>query len=425
MLDEPSPTGLEGMGTGTVRHPNTDHASPSSSPALRVLVVTKIFPNLLTPSESPYNRQQLAALNRHARVEVLALVPWFPGVRLTGKRSAAGRFADLPARWEVDGLPVRHPRVLYLPLVGSDLSGALYTASLLPEALRRRGRVDVVMGAFAYPDGWAAVALARVLGVPAVVKVHGSDINVFGQGRLARHLRWAFERAHAVVAPSRQLIERAVALGANPSTSRAIANGVDLKLFRPRDRYLARDALGRARDERIILFVGRLEPRKGVDELFNAVERLVPSHPTLHLVLIGDGVRADAYRARARAHKLPVTFLGTQPSAQVAEWLAAADLLALPSWAEGTPNVVLESLASGRPVVATDVGGIPDVIHDARLGRLVAPRAPEALARALEATLATEHDALAIAKTADLGDWARSGESLYEVIAEAAATHRA
>lgn len=391
---------------------------------VRVLVVTKVFPNELTPSEAPFNRHQFAALNRHCHVEVLALVPWFPGARWVGRRLPAGQLAGLPARWEVDGLEVHHPRVLYVPRIGRGLSRLTYTLSLLPDALRRRGRVDVVLGAFGYPDAWAAVALSSLLGIPAVVKVHGTDVNVFGRQRLARHLRWTFERSYAVVAPSRQLVARAVELGADPQTSRVVPNGVDISRFRPQDRREARAALGHPEDLPTILFVGRLEPEKGTDDLLTAVALLVAQHPRLRLVLIGDGKfhRNRAYRARARDLGVQAAFLGPQPHDSVATWLAACDLLALPSWAEGTPNVVLEALASGRPVVATAVGGIPDAVHDPCLGALVPPRSPVHLAAALEHVLSRHHDAETIVRTASLGDWRESGRRLFEVVAAAAAT---
>jgi glycosyltransferase involved in cell wall biosynthesis len=383
-----------------------------------------VFPNAVDPQDAPYNRHQFAALNRHCHAEVLALVPWFPLAPLAGDRLAAGRLARLPARWQVDGLEVYHPRVLYVPRV-PGLSRLTYTLSLLPAAMRRRGRVDVVLGAFGYPDAWAAVAIARLLGVPAVVKVHGSDVNVFGEQRIAEHLRWSFERAYAVVAPSRQLTARAVELGADPQTSRHIPNGVDLDCFRPRDRDQARDALGHPRQDKTILFVGRLEPEKGTDDLLDALELMAVQHPGLRLVLIGEGDRGMAYRADARARGLRATFVGAQPHARVADWIAACDVLALPSWAEGTPNVVLEALASGRPVVASAVGGIPDVVHHPDLGELVPPRSAIALAAALERVLSREHDAQAIAAAAGLGDWAESGRRLYEVAAEASRAHRA
>src|SRR3954467_5391553 len=147
---------------------------------MRVLVVTKIFPNACEPTSAPFNRQQFAALARRpgVDVEVLATIPWFPGVGAFSRWSKAGQLTSVPKREQIAGLDVEHPRVLYLPKVGHSVSGGLYAASLVPAALARRGMHDVVLGSWAYPDGAAAVLLARLLGIPAVVKLHGSDMNV-------------------------------------------------------------------------------------------------------------------------------------------------------------------------------------------------------------------------------------------------------
>src|SRR5262249_19560431 len=163
------------------------------------LVVTKIFPNALEPLSAPFNRQQLAALGRKCDVEVLATIPWFPGASLAGRLSATGRLAGVPQRDRIDGLEVAHPRTLYVPRVGHALSAGLYAASVLPALLRRRGRFDVLLGSWAYPDGVAAVALGRVLGVPTVVKLHGSDIDVLAaRPSLRRQLALALPRAARV-----------------------------------------------------------------------------------------------------------------------------------------------------------------------------------------------------------------------------------
>jgi glycosyltransferase involved in cell wall biosynthesis len=385
--------------------------------SMRVLLMTNIFPNALDPSDAAYNRRQFSELGKLCDVEVLALVPWFPGAGLVGDRLRAGRLARLPRRWHVDGLDVRHPRVLYVPRIGRRWSGALYTASLLP--IVSSSRADVLVGAFAYPDGWAAVALARMLGVPAVVKVHGTDVHTLAAGPLADKLRWALRGARAVVGPSRPLVERAIELGADPRHARVIPNGIDAELFHPRDRLEARRALDVPQEGKQILFVGRLEPQKGTDELLVAFEALRAKRPDARLVMIGDGVSRSAHEQLVRERGLPVLFAGWQSHAEVADWLAASDVLALPSWAEGTPNVVLEALASGRPVVATRIGGIPDVMRDPRLGALVSPRATGELADALDRMLDGSHDPEAIARSANLSAWPESARGLCEVLERA------
>jgi glycosyltransferase involved in cell wall biosynthesis len=324
----------------------------------------------------------------------------------------------------IDGLHVTHPRVLFVPKIGHAVAGATYAASLLPYILRERGKVDVVLGSFAYPDGWAAVVAGRMLRVPTVIKVHGGDVNVLSHSRIVRpHLRWALSRAEAVVATSRPLARASIAAGANPSTTTVVMNGVDTDTFRVRDRDACRRELGQPRDGRSILYVGRLETRKGALEMMQAFARIAPQHPDARLVMVGDGTERGACERMAQELGLRVLFAGARPHAQVGSWLGACNLLCLPSHAEGTPNVVLEALASGRRVVATHVGGIPDVVDRPELGELVPPKDVGALAGALARALVHDYVGEDVAKSVSFGGWNDSAGALHDVLRGAIERH--
>ncbi len=379
---------------------------------MRVLIITRIFPNCAEPALAPYNRLQFGELAKRCHVEVLALVPWLPGRRWLMPTPTAA----LPAEEYVDGMYVRHPRVLYAPKLGRPLSGPLYTASLLPAVAPMKGRVDVVLGSFAYPDGWAAVALSKWLGVPALIKVHGSDINVYGDDPLLRpHLRWAFRRAAAVVGPSQALVDRAIALGASAERSRMIPNGIDKRAFTVRDRRRCRQALGRGDDgRRWIVFVGRLSEAKGALDLLAAFREVHRRAPDVALVMLGDGV--DRQRCEALAEGLPVVFAGERRPHDVPLWVGASDVVTLPSHNEGTPNAILEALACGRPAVASDVGGIPAVMSNPVFGEMVPARSPAALADALLGVLSKPHDPWQIATSASVIGWDESARLLQDVL---------
>ncbi|HUS64260.1 MAG TPA: glycosyltransferase family 4 protein [Kofleriaceae bacterium] len=387
---------------------------------LRVLIITKIFPNALEPLSSPFNRQQFAALGRLCDVEVLASIPWFPGAGAFGKWSPAGRLTGVPRTDTIDGLAVKHPRFLFVPRYGVGLSGLLYAASLLPHVAAYRGRVDVVLGSWAYPDGAAAVALAALLGVPSVVKLHGSDINVVAKmPGPRRQLRLLLPRAGRVVAVSRALADEVVALGVPKERVAVVANGVDPELFHPRERAASRQALGRPADGKLIVYVGRLERQKGVLDLLDAFAELAPRRPDLRLALIGDGAARGDCEAAAGRIGAQVHIAGARPLAEVPLWMGASDLVTLPSWNEGTPNVLLEALACGRPAVATRVGGIPDVIDAPELGRLVPAKDPNALAEALERVAYGTYDGGRIALAGARGGWADSAARLLGVLTDA------
>lgn len=379
---------------------------------MRALIVTKIFPNSIEPHSSPFNRHQFAALSRIADVQVFATIPWFPGARGFRRWSRAGRLLGVPDCERIDGITVWHPRVAYLPKVGNAVSGPLYVASLAARAVPLRGQVDVVLGSWAYPDGYAAVMLADLLGVPAVVKLHGSDINVLGTKAAAR---WGISRALSgagrVVAVSRPLAERAIALGAARDRVDIVPNGVDADQFHPRDRLEARSGLGLPPDKKLVLYVGRVEEQKGAFDLVRALAWSGAELRNTELVMVGDGAGLDACRRLAGRLHVPVHFVGTRPHDEIPQWLAASDLLALPSWNEGMPNAVLEALASGRRVVATRVGGIPDLVTS-ELGTLVPPGKPGPLAMAIERELGMDYDPERVAQAAHVPSWQKSAEML-------------
>ncbi|HSN29908.1 MAG TPA: glycosyltransferase family 4 protein [Kofleriaceae bacterium] len=391
-------------------------------PPLRVLAITKIFPNAAEPLSAPFNRQQFAALAEHCDLQVMATIPWFPGAGLLGRWSSAGRLARVPRREHIAGLDVTHPRTLFFPRLAHATWGPLYAASIAPAVAPYRGKVDVVLGSWAYPDGFAAVIAARLLGVPAVVKLHGSDINSIAKLPGPRRLlAWALPRASRVVAVSKPLADEAAALGVPRDRIAIVMNGVDGSLFQPRDRAAARASLGLPPGP-LAVYVGNLKPEKGILDLCAAWPSVVRHIPDATLAIVGGGPLRGEVEAQVAPLGERVRVVGPQPLEQVPTWMAAADLLVLPSHTEGTPNVVLEALASGRRVVATSVGGVPDLITDRTLGQLVPPKNPDALADALVLALRQPYDPAEVARLGARGGWAASAAALHDVLKSAAAS---
>jgi glycosyltransferase involved in cell wall biosynthesis len=284
-----------------------------------------------------------------------------------------------------------HPRYLAMPGL-HWLSGLTYFASVWRtlRALKQRHGRFVLHAHCAYPDVVGAALAARLLGLPLVATAHGSDINLSGQHVLLRpQIRAALRSAHRVIAVSAPLA-RAVAELTDLPPSRVACipcAGYSPAVFHPRtpdDRAALRHTLGVAAGTRLALFVGHLIPVKALDVLLRAWAQLLRARPrgaTTRLILIGEGAEREALERLARQEGVAdrVDFLGPLPQALVADWIAASDLLCLPSHAEGSPNVVVEALASGTPVVASRVGGIPDLVHDGVNGLLVEPADPAAL----------------------------------------------
>ena len=376
---------------------------------MRVAVLTQYFPN---------SRQPWAGHSAYQTLRVLAgmceLRVFYPEATYPALLRPKTHVGALDRAWQPKDVAVEYIPYGTLPVVGRPLNGFAMARALLPAV--RAFAPEVVLNYVAYPDGYAAVRIGEELGVPVALTAIGSDLNRIS-GRLTRVLtRRALRRADAVMTVSRDLAKTAVRLGAEAARTRAILNGCDTGVFHPRDRVAARLSLGVPVEGEIALYVGRLDVRKGLLELVEAAASMRGAVPGLRVYLVGDGPDRPLVEEAVSRHGLAetVTLVPSRPTEQVALWMGAADLVTLPSYAEGCPNVVIEALASGRPVVATRVGGIPELM-DENSGHLVPPKDVAALATALDAALATEWDGAAIASRHNRS-WAAVAKDVYEVL---------
>lgn len=379
-------------------------------------MVTNLFPSNADPGYAPFNRQQFAALGRLAEVEVYGVVPW----RLA-RYYGVGRIQDAVREERIDGLRVVHPRypaVRGLPA----LNAGLMCAALLPRLRRERRRFDVILGSYVYPDGCAAILLGQALGLPVVVKAHGSDLNRVPQDLPARaQIQKLLPKARRVVVVSQKLGEVAEGFGVPKERLRVVYNGVNRERFHPMDRTEARRKLQLPLEGELVVYVGTLVEHKGVLDLLEAASVLREKRPGARVAFVGEGELAGELRQAAeRTPGGQLLVVGRVSHDEVATWIAASDLLTLPSWNEGLPNVVREAHAVGRPVVATRVGGIPETVADPVLGRLVPAKSPLVLAQALIDELAAgPKDPEAIVAAGLVSSWSESAEALLSVLEEA------
>jgi glycosyltransferase involved in cell wall biosynthesis len=351
------------------------------------IVLTQLFPNAAEPTRGTYVLQETREIHRRLPLRVLAPLPYVPPFLRKRDRFA---FHSAPAREERDGIEVHYPRHLVIPR-GLRFAYGLLMKWGCRRAFRRLAaerRPDFLIAHFVFPDGYAAEGLARSRQLPVLIKARGSDVNLYTRGRLRRWLtRRTLNRADRVVCVSRALKERIVALGIAPERVQVVTNGVDRERFRPLDRAACRRELGLAPEPFLLLFVGDLRPVKGVAELLEAFAALpAEGRREARLILVGEGELEEALRRRVAALGLEDRVSLRRPvlHAAIPRWLGACDALVLPSVAEGYPNVLLEALACDRPVLATRVGGIPEIVQDGKTGILVPPGDPAALTAALE-----------------------------------------
>ena len=378
---------------------------------MRVAVITKHFPN---------SRQHWAGQSAYETLRVLAtrceLEVFYPEAvypRLLKPRGASSE--PLDRTWMPDGVKTTYVPHRVLPVVSRSLNGLVITRRLLPYV--RAYAPDVLLSYFIYPDGYAAVNIGRALGVPVVLTAVGSDVNRIADPLLRRLTASTLRAADYVATVSQDLAKKTIALGADPARTRVKLNGCNTSVFYPRDRRAAREALGLDADAATIVYVGRLDYRKGLMELVESVAQLRTQHPRVRCYMVGSGPDENLLRqAIAKRNAEDLIFIQPAcPMEQVALWMAAADLVTLPSYNEGCPNVVVEALAAGRPVVGTSVGGIPELMGE-NSGRLVPVRDVPALTQALHEVLSATWDPQAIssARSRSWADVATETENLLK-----------
>ncbi|MDE1178129.1 MAG: glycosyltransferase [Edaphobacter sp.] len=371
---------------------------------MRVAVITRYFPTSPEPWAGHSAYQTLKFLAQSCDVKVFYPESEYPP--LLKPRSRAGRQIDYSFR--PAGVDVAYIPYPALPAISRPLNGWSAARSIF--GMVRDWQPDVILNYIVYPDGDAARRVAHRLKVPFVVTAIGSDLNVIPPlcGGLTRHV---LHQADFTITVSGDLLRTARGLGAPEARSRAVLNGCDTAIFHPRDRNQARTALSIAADEQAIVYIGRLDMAKGLGELVTAVAALAKKRsaqnlPAARCYIVGDGPAHSALAESIAALNAGqhIRLVPACASDGVAQWMAASDLVTLPSYREGCPNVVIEALASGRPVVATDVGGIPELMSNAD-GRLIPARDAVALERALDEVLSQSWDAQAISKKHSRG-WA-------------------
>ena len=258
----------------------------------------------------------------------------------------------------------------------------------------RRQQPDVIYAQWLLPAGLIGAVASRLTGVPLVISVHGSDVFVAERRRIARPAaRFALRNCCHLIACSRDLARRAVNLGMRSDRVTTIPYGVDVERYKPEDELARtlRAALQLSEEQHVIMAMGRLVYKKGFSYLLEAMPGVLAQFPDAVLLIAGQGdlrteleLLADSLGIRQQ-----VVFAGHVAWDQTSSYLAAADLLVLPSILDqagnidGLPNVLLESMASGRAIVASKVAGVPDVITDGENGLLVPEKDAEALAAAI------------------------------------------
>ncbi|MET0362933.1 MAG: glycosyltransferase [Sphingobium sp.] len=377
---------------------------------LRVLTLSTLFPSGQQPNFGIFVERQTRALAARAGVDVTVVAPvGLPPFPLSMARHYAVN-RTLPALETRNGLIVHRPRFPVLPGTGGRWTAALMARAIAPlvRRLHAAAPFDIIDASFFFPDGPVAMRLSAMLGIPFSVKARGADIHHWGAVPATRRaVLDAGRQAAGMLAVSGAMRESMIALGMPRDRIRVHYTGVDLDRFTPGDRAPAKAAQGI--HGYAIATVGALIPRKGQALVVDALTRI----PDATLLLIGEGPDRAALTAQVQRLGLEdrVRLLGSVPNDELPGWLAAADVMCLPSASEGLANAWVEALASGTPIVISDVGGARELLSDAVAGCIV-ERDPDAIATAIADLRAARPSAESVRAPALRFTWEANGEAL-------------
>lgn len=352
---------------------------------MKLLTVSTLYPNAQSLHHGIFVQTRLRYLLASGQVEskVIAPVPWFPLEHACF--GEYGGFARVRARENRFGIDIVHPRFLVIPKIGMTVAPSLLAVSLksaIARTIEEGYDFDAIDAHYFYPDGVAAIMAGKYFNKPVVITARGTDINLIPRHALPRKMiLWAASQAKGMITVCRALKDEMIQLGIDGNKVTTLRNGVDLDVFCPGERAALRQALGI--EEFTLMSVGHLIERKGHDIAIKALVDL----PGINLLIAGDGPERKKLEALVQQLQLQarVTFLGGLSQSELVRRYQAIDALVLCSSREGWANVLLESMACGTPVVASNVWGTPEVVACKEAGVLMPARTPQGLAEAVRA----------------------------------------
>jgi len=360
---------------------------------MRVLEVCQEFPNRYYPQLGTFIKQSIDSIaDQGIDVTVISPKPFV----LPFSMFPYHNFHKLPQLEHTEKYDLHYPRYVYAvpkkyfyPLTGT--SYAYFVSKYAIKSIKPEP--NIIHAHFSYPDGYGMIGLAKKWKVPLVISALGTiERKVAYEGSYtSKKIVEAMNFADNILSVSEDLKLHIVNLGVREDKVHVVPNGVDTEKFKSVGKEYARNLLNLPQDKNIILFVGALRKIKGVDYLIEAAKDFVDIDTELYMVGRDDGL-GKSLEKRARELKITnsIKYTGPVNHDDIPLWISASDILVLPSLSEGRPNVVLEALSCEVPVVATDVGGIPELIIDGETGYLVPSKNPVELAEKINKLLEDE-----------------------------------
>lgn len=361
-----------------------------------LLVVTNLYPVPWGLNRASFNKQQFDLISEILVIKLIVLLPWKEWLSHRNECKASQNIKYCP--------------YFYIPKFGRRLVPFFQLLSLiffLPWI--KKQQPSAILASWGFPDAVAVSMLNKFLYLPFFVKVHGTDINENSQfpARSCLIKKW-LNKAQTIFCASQALADVLHSQGIDKQKLSVNYNGVNQDVFYP---------LKEKPHRQHFVFVGSLITTKGCNELFSAFIQIKKKFPEMELDILGEGPMKSLLSEKINHHGLSgsIRLCGSVPLPEVAQYIRQANVLVLPSYREGVPNVLLESFASGTPVISTRVGGIPEVVNE-DVGLLIDAKSEQQLATAMEQALSMKWSTEAIIRHANQFDWQKNVQHVLDKV---------
>ncbi|HIH73787.1 MAG TPA: glycosyltransferase family 4 protein [Methanosarcina sp.] len=341
---------------------------------MRVMEICQEYPSRYYPQLGTFIKQSIDSIANQG-VDVTVLSPKAFVIPLSG--FPYHNFSKLPGVEHTEKYDIHYPRYIYAvpKKYFYSVSGFSYAYFVSRYAVKNiNPQPDLIHAHFAYPDGYGMIGLAKKWNVPLVVSALGTleRITAYEGSYTSKQIIETMKFAKSILSVSDDIKLHLINLGIEEDKVAVVPNGVDIEKFKPLGKKESRNLLKLPENKNIVLFAGCLGSIKGVDYLIEAAKDFVNTDTELYLVGRDDGLRKKLVKMAQELKIIDhIKFIGPVNHEKIPVWISASDILVLPSLSEGRPNVVLEALACEVPVVATDVGGIPELMIDGKTGYLI------------------------------------------------------
>lgn len=385
---------------------------------LNVLALSYLFPNPDQPGYGVFVYNRLKAVQKYCDIRVIAPVQWYPFIKRVRPEIA---FCPLNEEFQdFRGLQVSYPRFMVIPRYMKWCDSVAYLAATLRVFLKLKKKgfaVDIIDVHWTYPDILAGYFLKKILNRPFLVTIRGREALYLGEkGGRKKILDYLLSKADGVIALSSELKELVIKAGVESERVKVILNGVSTDTFALMGKKVAREKLGLCKEKKIIISVGRHTFGKGHHELIRMIPSLLQKHDLALFIIGGINPESDCTQELDNLiYKLKlncVHLIGAVPHEELSTWYSAADLFCLATKGEGCPNVVLEALACGTPVVVTNVGAVPDIVNSGREGFVV--RSMDEMQEKIDEGLTMDWDRASIASKMRRKTWNTCAEEVVE-----------